>query len=415
MTENSRPLWEFVPIDHYSRPAEPAAERVRKGVFGVWDRLRRRSSPEKSLFTEEDLRQVPEDLLQQAVPPPAWDNAVSALNIALERWLEAPEQAAPVQVVVGSPFAGMAEIATHWAHAHQWRLVSPPWPAHVLDNVDDWFNEFANDTTAPLVIPSLEGCYLRHHDGLALMRRLIDWLCAERPRCLLGCTSWAWSYFRKVLEVDVVFAPPLTLQAFDDERLRQWFRLLASGKEGAGFKFLQANSGKSVLTLEAHGAEAEANEQGRYQINNTNRAGDVTHFLQYVAGRARGNPGVAWSIWRHSLQRAVDDTAQEAETQNDAQVLWVKPWSEIDLPFFSSQRSQNDLLVLHALLLHDGLPAEILLQIIPCTPTAIMHSVHALHACGMLEQINKQWQVTALGYPAAREILEVEGYLNDQF
>jgi hypothetical protein len=33
----------------------------------------------------------------------------------------------------------------------------------------------------------------------------------------------------------------------------------------------------------------------------------------------------------------------------------------------------------------------------------------------MLEQTNKRWHVTALGYPAARRLLTGEDYLSDQF
>ena len=415
MNQDSQQLWEFVPIDQYSRPAEPATEAVRKGVLGIWERLRKRPSPEKSVIAVEELNQVPDELLQQVAPPPDWDPAVSALSTALEHWLETPESATSAQVIVGPPFGGIAEIATHWAHVREWRLVSTPGPAQVLEGGDNWFNEFASDTTTPLVIPSLESCYIRHHDGLALMRRIIDWLCTNRPRCLLGCSSWAWAYFCKVLEVDVVFPPPLTLQGFDDERLQQWFRSLASGAETAHFKFLQAYSGKSVLAQRDHRAEPEAGEQGQHQITNNDLSGGITNFLQYVAGRSRGNPGVAWRIWRHSLQLAADETAQKAETQNSDQEIWVKPWSQVDLPFGASQLSQTDLLVLHALLLHNGLPTELLPQVLPSTTTEIMRSIHELHACGMLEQENEQWQVTALGYPAARRFLASEGYLNDQF
>jgi hypothetical protein len=415
MAENSRQLWKFVPIDQYSRPAEPATDAVRKGILGVWDRLRKRPSPENSFIAKEDLHQVPDELLRQAAPTPVWDPAVSALSTALERWLETPEPATSVQVLVGPPFGGVSEIATHWAHAHGWRLVTPPPTARVLEGGDDWFNELSSDTTAPLVIPSLEGCYVRHHDGLSLMRRVIDWLCTNRPCCLLACHSWAWAYFRKVLEVDVVFPPPLTLQGFDDERLQQWFRSLASEPGGADFKFLQANTGKFVLAPRDLGAPPEAGEQGRHQSTNNDRSGDVTNFLQYVAGYSRGNPGVAWSIWRHSLQLAADETARKAEAQNSTRVLWVKPWPEIELPLCSSQLSQNDLLVLHALLLHNDLPTELLPQVLPCTITEIMHSLHELHACRMLEQTNKRWHVTALGYPAARRLLTGEDYLSDQF
>jgi hypothetical protein len=415
MAQASRPLWEFIPIDHYARPTEPTTEVVRKGIRGAWDRLRQHSPPEKPLIADAELSQVPEDRLQQAAPLPAWDDAVSALSAALEHWLTAPEPASSVQVLVGPPFAGLLEVATHWAHAHQWRLVTPPLPAQVLEGGGDWFSALESDDKTPLVMPSLEGCYLRHHDGLALIRRLIDWVCTHRLRCLLGCNSWAWAYLRRALEVDVVFPPPLTLQGFDEERLQRWFRSLALGADGAEFTFLQANSGKPVLNRVDQGAGPGKNEPRPPKTSKSDRSHRVTDFLKYVAGRSRGNSGVAWTIWRRSLHLAVRDEAPETEIPTDSRVLWVKPWSQMDLPYCPSRLSQTGLLVLHALLLHGGLATEILPQLLPFTTSEIMQSLHELRAREILHEAQDRWQVTPLGYPAVRPILESEGYLTDQF
>jgi hypothetical protein len=415
MTRDSRPLWEFIPIDHYTRPTEPATEVVRKGMRGAWGRLRQHSPPEKPLIADAELSQVPEERLREAAPPPAWDDAVSALSSALEHWLKAPEPESSMQVLVGPPFAGVSEIATHWGHAHEWRLITPPLAAQVLEGGSDWFSELESDDKTPLVMPSLEGCYLRHHDGLALIRRLIDWVCAHRLRCLLVCNSWAWAYLRRALEVDVLFPSPLTLQGFDDERLQRWFRSLASGADGAVFTFLQANSGKPVLYGVNHGAESSAEEPIPHKASKSTRSHRVTDFLKYVAGRSRGNPGVAWTIWRRSLHLAVRNEAHGTDIPNDSHVLWVKPWSQIDLPYCPSQLSQSDLLVLHALLLHGCLTTEILPQLLPQTTTEMMHSLHELRARGILHEAQARWQVTPLGYPAVRPILESEGYLTDQF
>jgi hypothetical protein len=415
MTRTSPPLWEFVPIDHYARPTEPTTEVVRKGIRGAWDRLRRHSPPEKPLIADAELDQVPEERLQKAAPLPAWDDAVSALSAALEHWLKAPEPESSMQVLVGPPFAGLSEITTHWARAHEWRLVTLPLPAQILEGGSDWFSELESDDKTPLVIPSLEGCYLRHHDGLAFIRRLIDWVFTNRLRCLLGCNSWAWAYLRKALEVDVLFPLPLTLQGFDDERLQRWFRSLASDADGAVFTFLQANSGKPVLNGVDHGTEPSAEEPRPHKVSKSTRSRRVTDFLKYVAGRSRGNPGVAWAIWRRSLHLAVLDEAHETDIPTDNHVLWVKPWSQIDLPYCPSQLSQSDLLVLHALLLHGGLASAILPQLLPFTTTEMMHSLHELRARGILHEAQDRWQVTPLGYPAVRPILESEGYLTDQF
>jgi hypothetical protein len=415
MDPKASDLWEFIPLDQYSRPAEPASEAVRKGLFGMWGRLRgRRPSHDNLVMSQENLRQVPAELLQRAAPPPDWSIAVPALTTALEQWLETPEPPIPTQILVGSPYSGISEIATAWAGAHAWRLVTPPTPDDVLEGGGEWFNEIDNDGTTPLVIPSLERCYLRHHDGLNLIHRLTEWLAVNRNRCLLACNSWAWAYFRKVFEVDVVFPPPVTSQALDHKRLQQWFRLLVSDTDASRAHFLQADTGKPVLPpIEPDEQGGTSEQQPRHRHRRL--PSDVADFLKYVAGNSRGIPGVAWAIWRRSLQLSAPEAERNIDSSESAPVFWVKPWSQLGLPSFHSSYDQSTLLVAHALLLHGGLPNEALPVVLPLKPKDIMHSLHGLRIQGLVDNVQDRWCATPTGYPAMRRVLESEGYLTDEF
>ncbi len=413
MNSQANALWEFVRFNQYSKPAEPASEVVRKGIWGMWDRLRQhRPSHDNMIMSQENLCQVPAELLQQAAPKPDWNLALPALATALEQWLETPEPSTPIQVLVGPPYCGIPEMVTAWTRTHDWRLVEPPSPSQILAGAREWFSDFDTDDATPLVIPSLEQCYLRHQDGLGLIPRLTECLAMKRIRCLLACNSWAWAYFRKVYEVDVLFPPPFTLQGLDHTRLQHWFRFLISGPDPSGMRFLQADNGKPVLSIDDHDTEGDTSGQPPEGKNHHSQS-NVTGFLKYVAGTSRGIPGIAWAIWRRSLRYAAEET-NDGDSESGT-VFWIKPWSQLALPSFHSPYDQNALLVTHALLLHGYLPNEALRVALPLNPKEIMHGLHSLHIQGLIDSVQDRWYVTPAGYPAVRRALESEGYLIDEF
>lgn len=415
MAQDTQPIWKFIRLEEYRKPTEPAREAVRKGVRGLWQRLRQHPRPAEYLIEQKDLHQVPQQLLEQAAPTPTWDAAVSTLTAALEGWLGEPRPRHPVQILLGPPYSGIPDIAMHWTRANDWQLLEAPSPEQVLAGGAGWLEQLKHAEDTALVIPALEHCYLRHHDGLALIRQLIKWVCARQQRCLLGCNSWTWAYFRKAVEAEVALPSPIVLQAFDQDRLRRWFRLLADNAEGSDFQFLQESNGKPVLPPPSDEVEQQADKRTKGQEANDRRPAGVSDFLNYVAGHCRGIPLIAWSIWRRSLQVATEERVQEATVLDTGRILWVRPWTRLDLPSVPLQHTQSDLFVLHALLLHGGLPTDLLPVVLPSTPTEIMQALHHLHACGLLSEVRDRWQITSLGYPAVRRVLVSEGYLVDQF
>jgi hypothetical protein len=71
--------------------------------------------------------------------------------------------------------------------------------------------------------------------------------------------------------------------------------------------------------------------------------------------------------------------------------------------------------VLHNLLLHGGCSDEVLPHIQPASDGMLNRVLHKLDLAGIVERYQGEWRVTALGYPAARQYLESEGYLTDRF
>ena len=414
------PLWRYIRLDEFSKPKEPTQETVRKGVLGFLKKLRRTPSQTEPAISHADLHVFHLHVLDKVVSPPDWHEQFSALNVILEDWLKltADQDRFSAQIIVGAPYSGTSQGVTHWATTQKWRIIEPPGIEQILEGGKDWLSQLDTDKNMPMVIPSLERFYLRHHEGLTLIRRLLDWLWNNKCRCLIGCDSWAWTYLCKALRIDSLFPNPFILEAFDHERLQRWFQSLSliSGKEC--FVFRQTDNGKFVIPpkkpLETPGNKDIQTEK---PLNNTSKPASVTNFLNNVASYSRGIPGVAWAIWRCSLRRTPDDDVlknilEEIETDRCC-TLWVIPWSHLNLPIIQYTKNQKQLFVLHALLLHAGLPVQLLSQLLSIPDTELIQILHQLKNSGILDVERGIWRVTPLGYPAVRQFLNSEGYLAD--
>lgn len=404
-TEASLLPWGFVSLKQYRVPSEPASEAVRSGILGFWDRLKRARSSRKAPSVDIDLEAMPGNLLAQAAPAPDWAEGVPALHQALQDWWQA--RAGQIQVLVGPPHSGTAEIASQWAAAFRVQVLAEPRLDQIKSGGPRWLEQLDQDPDQVRVIPHLERLYLRHSQGFGLVRALIDKISSFPGRILLVCDSWAWAYLGKALHLEDLFPPPLVLAAFDQERLDRWFRGLAQRPE-KGFIFRQADNGKLVVRLD----EAAQEKHGEKEI---------TDFLQRLAACSRGIPGVAYTIWRYSLRLARNEggegTKKDAGTEHEDawhETIWVEPWSRVNLPSLPSLDSQGrDLFVLHTLLLHDGLPSELLAQVLPFPESQTQGSLQSLRVTGVVALDRDRWRVTAAAYPAVRKFLQGEGYLVD--
>jgi hypothetical protein len=409
-TESTPPLWRFIRLNQYSRPPESSREAVRKGFFGLWHHLGWGNSSEDSVFAEKDLTEVPQDLLDKAAANPDWSAAQAAVTEVLQSWLDAKVPGSSTQIFVGPPYHGTPEILASWGRSQGWRLISPPSPELILAGGETWLTQ-SDEGNGPLVLPHLEHCFLRHYDGLILLRRLLDRIFSHSHRWLVGCDSWAWAYLSNAINIDAVFPPPFILEGFDQERLRLWFQQLAAQSEETTFTFRQADNGKFVLPPVSE--DGSAGEQNQVSSD----------FLKYIASFSLGIPGIAWTAWRSSLSFVIsekenakenDQQPQSDEPANHAYPIWVKPWSQLSLPKIPSQRASHSLLmVFQALLIHGGLWSRVLPEILPLSPIEIMEHLYLLEAAGLVESQQGFWQVTPLGYPVIRGSLQTEGYLID--
>ncbi|MDO9531229.1 MAG: hypothetical protein Q7O12_03750 [Deltaproteobacteria bacterium] len=415
-------LWRFIRLDQYTRPPEPAQEKVRRGIFGLWDRL---GWGEKSrpVSRELDLSQAPRELLDEVVPVPDWSEGIAAVTASLDDWLDATQPETPVQVFVGPSYSGTAQILAQWAEARGWDLLAPPEPEQILAGGKEWLAQVDDGSGAPLVLTHLEHCYLRHYDGLTMLRRLLEIILSHRRRWIVGCDSWAWAYFRQVFKVDAMLRSPWILAPFGQERLQVWLPEVIEGAPTPGFVFRQSDNGKFILPL-ASGGETELPDQDQPEPT---ASPNLSKFLKYLAAYSRGIPGIAWAVWRHSLYVAMLQEAEEKEAEKRAEeggeppavpgvdkTIWVKPWHQIARPTVPSLPERAQLLmVLHALMLHGGLKERLFPKVLPMAPMEIIEYLYLLQNAGLVKSEQGFWRVTPEGYPAVRQELQSEGYLTD--
>lgn len=401
------PLWQYIPLGEYSPPDEPAVETVRKGIRGAL-KVFGRASPEAAV-PEEELDTLPQQLLDRIVPRPGWRERGKALRAALGPWLDMSPGESPLQVVIGAPHCENARVLTELARARRWRIVDHPTPEQILSGGEDWFAQLDQLDSRRLVIPRLERFFLRHYDGMALIRRLFEHLHDAKCHYLIGCHSWAWAYLSIALQLESLPLPPLTLEAVDDQQLSQWLQQLAGGAEQS-LVFLEQDNNRPVLS-----PPIDPQEGRGHNVTPPPEPLETTGFLKHVASHSRGNPCIAWAVWRASLQTRAGENLNAADNVVGfhGNVIWVKPWSALKFPAPKKKWAHPTLMTLHALLVHGGLPLPSLQRLLPFDASTTTRIAHELLDADVVEKEHGQWDVSRLGYPAVRQNLSGEDYLTD--
>jgi hypothetical protein len=250
------------------------------------------------------------------------------------------------------------------------------------------------------VFPNLERGYLRHSNGLHLIRRFLERAFSGKLGVgLIGCESWAWSFLQKVWSVPT--SDLWTLQAFNAEKLSIVFRELANKSSRISIRFRESVSGKEVPSTIATATE---------------EASSSSSFLAKLASHSRGNLGLAWHYWRTSLYAEPEGAkGTESDSASNHQsfsenTFWVRDFfEEKTIP---SGSDYEVAFILHFLLLHGQLSVDILLRLIPFSQGIITATLLKLMKVGIVEKIENDWRVSALGYPAARQFLKSNGYFS---
>ncbi|MFZ7111530.1 MAG: hypothetical protein ACOWYE_07590 [Desulfatiglandales bacterium] len=393
-------LWEFIFLSEYSVPTLPARGTLQKKWLSL-KRMFRPGNDENPPFKHDDeLCTLDEARLAHLLAPVNWDAVVTALDSALQDWVQDKGAKATVRFVIGQPHSGLAETVRRWATRCEAMVIAPPGHQELLGGDSHWLDRLS-DAGGLWVLPNLEHCYLRHASGLSLMRRFLEE--AESGRLGLGviaCDSWAWAYLQRIWPV--VHAEALTLQSFDGLRLAHLLAYLTVAGSSEAVCYRNARTGKAILTV-----PSGVDEAGPEVVQ--------------LAALCRGNFAIAVHYWlaRLRAEPEVDEsqtderTAKGEKPEESERVVWVTP--EWPHPLMPMEREDDSVLILHCLLLHGGLPETLLPELLPLSHTECMAILTRLHNAGVVERRKDRWMVPELAYSSVRELLGGYGYLIDQF
>lgn len=373
----------FGPLADYRAPAMPTRDTLQILLTRARELLHRQS--ETPLIDDARLRASTIDMLDEAAAPPACGPLVDELQATLDDWLDNDSPSQRMQCIVLPP-GDRNHVIACWAETQGHTLLHAPERDTILGAGPDALPE--PDDEGVLVVPALEAWFLRHRDGLRLIRALLDRLAELDRRVVVGCNSWAWQYLVRAVRADAVLPAPLIFQPFDAMRLHDWFSAIAAAN-AEPIQFLDAGSGDDILALD---------EDGRPHDR-----------LFSLAARSQGIPWIAWRLWRRSLRRRIpDDDAEEAPdaANDDARTLWVIALEEFSLP---GRGNDDSLLALHALLIHGPLMPSQLADVLPFTGAG--NTLNSLLAAGILEyDAHDRLACTPEAYPAIRTGLTTAGF-----
>ena len=148
--------------------------------------------------------------------------------------------------------------------------------------------------------------------------------------------------------------------------------------------------------------------------------------MRQLAAHCRGNPGLAWHYWRKQLRTEPDHEEQNSAEGHDShekphgwqgmqsdEVVWVAP--DLAAPSLPAETGEDVAFILHVLLLHRGLSADLLALLLPMPRPRVMSALLRLQVTGLLVREDEYWQIAPLAYPTVREFLRVRSYLIDAF
>ncbi|WP_231603271.1 hypothetical protein [Neorhodopirellula pilleata] len=374
------------PLGQYRWPAMPTDESLRRISWKLWKRYQQTS--EDPFIASESLRLANRRRLNKIAAPPACGPVVQELQATFADWADDEDPARWLQLVVMSP-CDSNDIVRSWADQEGYRVVSPPPRSALLTSSKEPLVDF-NCPEKVLVVPRLERWFLRHHDGLGHVRRLLSEASEARRHCVLGCNSWAWQFLCKAIGANLLLPAGLTFEAFDADRLRAWLLELSSNDETeTDWIFRFSSSGEEVFAKNSSSDEAN-------------------NFFAKLAATSLGIPWVAWHLWRQGLRFGPDDD-QHREKFPDETTMWVAAIEEMHLP---SADVDVSLLTLQALLIHDGLTS---VELDLATPSVDASNIlPSLLAADLVERDGDRYYVAPAAYPAVRGKLNDAGFPMDK-
>ena len=376
----------FVPLSDFKIPSLPT-DQAFKVFFKKAKKFLRRSE-EAPFISSGDLEEGTIESIDEIAAPPACGPLADELTQELDAWAARGKKGPRLKTIILPP-GDRSNLLSSWAEGQACEILAEPSREALLARDGEVLPDLKGDSL--LVIPKLERWFLRHPNGLEMMRQLLEAIHEVDRRVLVGCDSWGWTFLSRAVGVDILLSGPITFQAFDGEKLRKWFSELIEQGEGEKFTYRLARTGEDVF--DNKDKDPKAND----------------HFVK-LAAKSRGIPWVAWRMWRHSLRSDLageenEDGDKNSVPKSEEATLWIVEKDEKDLP---EEYQQSALLILHALLIHNGLSGDELDIVLPQVRKRIY--LTGLLASGYLEKVDGVYKVPPRIYPICRSQLSSAGF-----
>lgn len=414
MTETDFPALPggLISPDQWALPETSVRRSIRGAIRQVLEQFQAGMSADESPFQSlDDLPELSASQRRRFAPDPDFSARALALQACLLNDLRS-KSAAPrdVAFIVAPPYSGIREALVRFPVAcsgdgDNWSVIAPP-EQLLLDDEEAsaWWD--SQDLQRPWVIPELAHFWRRHLSGLALVRELLRRIaCGQAGRGVVGCSSWCWQFWESYCS-DISLGPrvPAPLSAAN---LGIWLDHLTRASAPEPVTARMTNDGLYVLPLD-----------GEVEGKTIKHSG----FLRDLAAISRGIPEVALAIWQRALRARPEDDAELAGARGDENTgasrsrCWLVPLSQLSLPAMPQSADRGHGLVLHALLLHDGLTVPDLSLVTGMSDHELAHALARLQRAQIVASgAGECWYVTALGYPAVRRYLQSWGYPVDHF
>ena len=397
MSDSLRP--QIIPLDEYEFPDAPAINRVQAWYDAIRHKVMQARS--EHAVTDDRLSRTELSTLREFIDEPVCRPLLDSLNDKCEgaNWSESF-----LELLIIPP-CDSTGIVADWARQNRHQVLEPPTRDALCAHLSPELPTLEGEGL--LVIPRLEYWFMRHRRGLrhvsALLKRIRQ---CDRP-VLVSCNSWCWRYLVHVVDADLILPAPVTFEAFDAQRLRDWINELSSHNDTDAVRILDVRDGRDIMNGD-----------------------EISERFTKLADLSLGIPWVAWQLWRRSLRTADERDAEEAQVEEAQEVEEIDAGEENDesqtagktqatsgaktlwitsnpSPLIPPGHEPEAHRLLHALLIHDSLSVEELAEVLPNVGES--NITPALMRAGFIEMFNDQLRVRAAAYPAVRSGLSGAG------
>lgn len=377
------------PLGHYVTPALPTTGALR--MFASKFRQRFSTKTSEPFIADDQHSKASAEKLHGIAATPACGSLQLEIDRTFDAYVSPSSSDSSIQVVVLPP-CDESNVMKTWAFESSFDVVDPPSRQSLMGN--ELVSKPELTGVGVLVIPNLERWFLRSHDGLHAIRALLNSLDHLERKCIIGCNSWAWAFLSKALQVNLLLPSANTLVAFDDVRLHAWLAELALSENEEAINFRSTESGENIFDI---------NEDGALKCN----------YITILAARSYGVPWVAWHLWRNSIRSVDGELLKKKRTELGNNELsqhttWLAPLVELTFPTGSTK---DQLLVLHALLLHGSLTASELAYVLD--GPEYWNLVPSLINAKIIKKEHENVHCHPMAYGVIRDALSTAGYSMD--